>query len=81
MHKAAQIVYDTNVTKINEPNCQSPRNQNSQPHPALTALAHSLGRQAGLFFAANRFRGLGALELHRLQLEAKARQELNESVA
>ena len=81
MHKAAQIVYDTNVTKINAPHGQSPRDQAPHPYPALSAIARTLGRQAGLFFAANRFRGLGALELHRLQLEAKARQELNESVA
>ena len=74
-------IYDTNVTKIIPPQDIVSRNKPATPHPALTALARSLGRQAGLFFAANRFRGLGALELHRLQLEAKARQELNESVA
>jgi len=81
MHKAARIVYDTNITKIPVPHGQSPRDQPPHPHPALSALARTLGQQAGRFFAANRFRGLGQIELYRLRQEAKARQELNESVA
>ena len=77
MHKAAQIVYDTNITKIYAPRGQSPRHQHLPPHPALRALARTLGRQAGQFFAENRFRGLGAIEHYRLRQEAKSRREAN----
>ena len=75
MHKAAHIVYDTNVTKISAPYSQGPRHL--PPHPALSALARTLGQHAGRFFAENRFRGLGAIELYRLRQEAKSRREAN----
>lgn len=76
MLKPAQIIYDTNVSEIQLLQSQCPRYQH--PHPALTGLARTLGRQAGLFFAKNRFKGLGAIELYRLQQEAKSSRELND---
>ena len=75
MHKAAHIVYDTNVTNIPAPHGQS--RGHLHPHPALSALARTLGQHAGRFFAENRFRGLGAVELYRLRQEAKSRREVN----
>lgn len=81
MHKASRIVYDTNITETNEQYAQRSRNQCTKPHPALAELARTLGRQAGRYFTENRFKGLGAVELHRLQREAKARRELNGGVA
>ena len=75
MHKAVRIVYDMNVTKIKTPHGQSSRHLH--PHPALSALARTLGQHAGRFFAENRFRGLGAVELYRLRQEAKSRREVD----
>jgi len=46
------------------------------PHPSLRAIARLLGRQAGQFFAENRLRGLGGVELYRLQREAQQMQKL-----
>ena len=77
MHKASRIVYDTNIIKIKEQRIQITQNPSTRPHPALAELARTLGRQAGRYFTENRFKGLGAVELHRLQREAKARRELN----
>ena len=77
MHKASRIVYDTNITKIYAPRGQSPRHQHLPPHPAFTVLAQLMGKQAGRFFAENRFKGLGAIELYRLRQEAKSRREAN----
>jgi hypothetical protein len=77
MHEESRIIYDTNITNLDKQDVQRSQNQSAQPHPALIELARTLGRQAGRFFAENRFRALGAIELHRLQMEAKARRELN----
>lgn len=80
MHEASQKVYDTNIEKIKEQHTQITQNPSTRPHPALAELARTLGRQAGRYFTENRFKGLGAIELHRLQREAKARRELNGGV-
>ncbi len=55
-------------------------NFRQQPHPSLRALARLLGRQAGQFFAQNRFKGLGGVELYRLRMEGQAIQKLNDGV-
>ena len=55
-------------------------NFRKQPHPSLRAIARLLGRQAGQFFAQNRFKGLGGVELYRLRMEGQAIQKLNDGV-
>ena len=59
MQNTSRIIYDTNITKIKERHAQITENLSTRPHPALTELARTLGRQAGRYFTENRFKGLG----------------------
>ena len=76
--------YDTNVTELNldigDLGRGAPRNATT-PRSALRQLARMLGKQAGRYFVENRFKGLGHLELIRLQSEAdQARRTSNAAV-
>ena len=55
--------------------------KSSGSHPALLQLARTLGKQAGRYFVENRFKGLGQIELIRLQMEAaQSRRTGNDAV-
>jgi|GEM_PF-2925096 len=76
--------YDTNDSKLDPTSGDryqcAPLNVPT-PRPALRQLARMLGKQAAHYFVENRFKGLGQLELIRLQMEAdQARRTCNAAV-
>jgi len=84
MQTVSRNNYDTNVSLLDldmgDLFQSAPRNAPT-PRPALRQLARMLGKQAGRYFVKNRFKGLGQLELIRLQMEAdQARRTRNAAV-
>jgi len=84
MRTSSHNNYDTNVSlkclALTDRIEAQPVNS-SGSHPALLQLARTLGKQAGRYFVENRFKGLGQIELIRLQMEAtQSRRTGNDTV-